>query len=87
MKIQTALKQTDCACVFKYNCSNLPAALSILLVDVTGNSRMTTSTQLQPKKRSNMVEEGIRGKASSSSEISFLADPTPNMLKRHDWQH
>jgi len=44
------------------------------LVDVTGNSRMTMSTQLQPKTASNTIEEGIRGMTPSSSEFSFHAN-------------
>jgi len=46
MKIPDSL-ETDCACVFKFNCSNLPTAM--LSVDVTENSLTTMSTQLQPE--------------------------------------
>jgi len=54
-----------------YKSPNRPRETTLKLVDVTGNTLMTTSIQLQPVGAFNMVEEGIRGSPASSSEITF----------------
>jgi len=45
------------------------------LVDVTGNTLMTMSTQLSAECTHNMVEEGAKRLSPSSFEISFPAIP------------
>jgi len=72
-----------------YESPNRPKGTMLKLVDVTGNTLMTTSIQLQPVGAFNMVEEGIRGLSPSSSEITLPAEPstranvTLSNIKRH----
>ena len=65
-----------------YKSPNRPKGTMLKLVDVTGNTLMTTPIQLQPVGAFNMAEEGIRGITPSSSKITLPAEPS-SYLKSH----